>query len=78
MQKDTANKTQLEPSQTYMMEFFSENSWKLLALNYFHKKVQSQIFDRVLNTPLSYYDSIFYYHTDDNTAIPSSEIQVKY
>ena len=32
----------------------------------------------VLNTPLSYYDSICYYNTDDNTALPSSEIQVKY
>ena len=28
--------------------------------------------------PLNYYDSIFYYNTDDNTALPRSEIQVKY
>ena len=31
-----------------------------------------------LNTPLSYYDSICYYNTDDNTALSSSETQVKY
>ena len=61
-----------------MIEFFCENSSNLLALNYFHKKVPSQIFDRVLNTPLSYYDSICYYNTDGNTALPSSEIKVKY
>ena len=30
----------------------------------------------VLNTPLRYCDSICYYNTDDNTALPGSEIQV--
>ena len=37
----------------YMMQFLCENSYGLLALNYFHKKVPSQIFGMVLNTPLS-------------------------
>ena len=36
------------------------------------------MFDMVLNTPLSYYDSISYYNTDDNIAFPNSETQVKY
>ena len=36
------------------------------------------MFDMVLNTPLSYYDGICYYNTDDNTAFPCSETQVKY
>ena len=31
----------------------------------------------ILNTPLSYQEDIYYYNTDDNTAIPCSEIQVK-
>ena len=77
-EKDTTNETQLEPSETYMVEFFWENSQQLLAINYFHKNVSSQIFGRVLNMPLSYYDSIFYYNTDDNTALPSSEFQINY
>ena len=36
------------------------------------------MFGMVLNTALSYYDSICYYNTDGNTALPSSETQVKY
>ena len=36
------------------------------------------MFGMVLNAPLSYYDSISYYNTDDNTGLPSSETQVKY
>ena len=36
------------------------------TVNYFLKKVLSKIFDMVLNMPLSYYDSICYYNTDDN------------
>ena len=36
------------------------------------------MFGMVLNTPLSYYDSITYYTTDDNTAFLNSETQVKY
>ena len=40
--------------------------------------VPSQIFDRILNTPLSYYDSICYYNIVGSTALSSSEIQVKY
>ena len=32
----------------------------------------------VVNTPLSYYDSICLYNTDDNTTLPSSEIKIKY
>ena len=59
-----------------MIEFFLRK--QLLALNYFHKKVPSQIFDRVLNTPLSYYDNIFYYNANGNTTLPSSEIQVNW
>lgn len=34
-----------------MMEVFCENSWKN-AVDYFHKKPLSKMYDRVLNTPL--------------------------
>ena len=71
-EKETANKAWLEPLQTYMMEFFAKTV-KLLALNYFVKKVLSEIFGMVVNTTLSNYDSIVYYNTDDNAALPSSE-----
>ena len=37
----------LEPSQTSTMELFCENSWRLLAVNYFQKKAPSQMFDWV-------------------------------
>ena len=55
-----------------MMEFFAKTV-KLLALNYFVKKILSEIFGMVVNTTLSNYDSIVYYNTDDNAALPSSE-----
>ena len=32
----------------------------------------------VLNIPLSYYDSLCYYNTDDNISLSCSEMQVKY
>ena len=32
----------------------------------------------VLNAPLNYYGSNCYYNTDENTALPISEIQRKY
>ena len=32
------------------------------------------MFAVVVNTPLSYDDSICYYNADENTALPSSEI----
>ena len=35
------------------------------------------MFGMVLNTPLSYYDSISYYNIDANTAFPKSTTQVK-
>ena len=34
------------------MELFSENSSRLKSINYFGKKIPSQMFDWVLNTPL--------------------------
>ena len=34
------------------------------------------MFGMVLNMPLSYYDSVCYHNTDDNTAFPNSETQV--
>ena len=71
-ERDTANEASIEPSQTYIMECFCKNSEKLLAVNYFHKKVPPWIFDRVLNATVSYYDGISYNHTK------RSEIQVKY
>ena len=37
----------LEPSRTSMMEFSA-----VVAVNYSHKKIPSQMFDWVLNTPL--------------------------
>ena len=36
------------------------------------------MFGMVLNTPLSDYDSLCYYNTDNNMSLHSSEIQVKY
>ena len=54
------------------MEFSLRKQCKLLAVNYFLKKVQSQMFGIVLNTPLSYYDSLCYYNADDNTSLPIS------
>ena len=71
-QKETANEAWLDSSQAYMMEVISKTV-KLLALNYFLKKVLSQISGIVLNTSLSYYDSICCYSTDNNSALPSSE-----
>ena len=57
-----------------MMKFFAKTV-KLLALNYFLKNVLSYIFGMVLNTTLSYYNSISYCNTDDNTALPSPEFK---
>ena len=34
----------LEPSQTYMMELFCENSWRLVAINYICKKAPWYIY----------------------------------
>ena len=42
----------LEPSRTSTVEVLCENSERILAVNYFHKKAAPQIFDWVLNTPL--------------------------
>ena len=42
----------LEPIRTFTTEFFSENSWKLLAVILFFKKVSWQMFDWILNEPL--------------------------
>ena len=36
------------------------------------------MFGMVLSNPLSYYDSICYYNTDENTALPNSETKEKY
>ena len=43
------------------MELFCDNSERLLAVNYFPKKVLSQMFDMVLNThgPNNIYDGAF-------------------
>ena len=54
------------------MKFFAKTV-KLLALKYFLKKFYH--FGMVLNMPLNYYDSIYYYNTDDNTALPNSEVK---
>ena len=43
--------TNVGPWKISMMELFCENSQRLLAVNYFHKKDPSLIFDRVLNMP---------------------------
>ena len=104
-----------------MIEFFLRKQLKASSFNYFHKKVSSQIFDRVIcyytevavqrcsvkkmfleisqnlqeNTwarvsfliKLQASFSFFHrtpqvaasnYNEDDNTALPSSEIKVKY
>ena len=39
-EKEAANEAWVEPSQTYMMEFFAKTV-KLLALNYFLKNILS-------------------------------------
>ena len=43
----------LELSQISTMELFRKNSLRLLVVNYFRKKAPSQVFDWVLNTPLT-------------------------
>ena len=43
--------TNVGPWKISMMELFCENSQRFLAVNYFHKKDPSYIFDRVLNMP---------------------------
>ena len=43
----------LEPSRTSTMELFCKNSERFVAINYFRKNIPSQMFDRVLNTPLA-------------------------
>ena len=48
--------TYLEPSRTSTMEVFCENSWKLLAVNYFHKKAPPLMFGKVRQTPLDICD----------------------
>ena len=60
-----------------MMEILLRKQLKLLALHYFLKLVPSKMFGTVLNTPLSYYDSICNYNTNDNTALLNSKTQVK-
>ena len=71
--KETAIEAWLDPAETYIMDFFAKTV-KLLALGSFLKKVLSYILGMVLNTPLNYFNSIYYYNTDgDNTALHSSE-----
>ena len=45
----------LEPSRTFTMELFCGNNSRLKASNYFHKKAPSQMFNWILQTPLSSY-----------------------
>ena len=59
--KDTANEAQLESSETYMMEFFCENSQLSLALNDFHKNFHHG--SKYASEPQTYMN---YYNTDDN------------
>ena len=44
----------LEPNQTSTMDLFRKNSSLVKAVNYFHKKSTSEIFDLVLNMPLMF------------------------
>ena len=44
--------TYLWPCQTYVIEFFCKNNERLKAVNYFRHNTLSQIFRRVLDTPL--------------------------
>ena len=53
---------------------FDKNSQRRVVLNYFHKKRPSQIFEIILNTPLSYEDSICYYNTEDKRAHSRAKI----
>ena len=46
----SVKKSFLKNSANFTMELFCENSEPLLAVNYFRKKVSSQMFDWVLNT----------------------------
>ena len=43
----------LEPSRASLMKFISENSERVLALNYFCKKTLSKMFGKVLGAPLA-------------------------
>ena len=45
--------THLEPSRRSTMENFCKNNQRLKVANNFHKSASSQMFGRVLNTPLS-------------------------
>ena len=49
-----------------MIKFFSENSERLLSVNYFYKITPWQMFDRVLNAPI-----------DEVRALPSDNIITK-
>ena len=44
--------TYLEPTRTFPMEFFCENSKRLKTVNYFRKKAPSQMFDWAPNTTM--------------------------
>ena len=44
----------LEPIRTSMIDGFCKNSERILAVNYFCKNIQSQMFNWVLNTPLDF------------------------
>ena len=51
--RGTTLEAYLEPSRRSTMEYFCKNNQRVKAANNFRKNTSSQMFNRVLNTPLS-------------------------
>ena len=51
--RGTTLEAYLEPSHRFTMEHFCKNNQRVKAVNNFRKNASSQMFDRVLSTPLS-------------------------
>ena len=66
--KHIVRETCLEFPQGYMMELFFSEELIILSLMLFSQKKNFIMFGIVLNTPLSYRESIWYYSTDDTRA----------
>ena len=49
----------LELCQTFVIELYSKNSQRLLAVNYFRLKALSNMFEWALNTPFIYGKKLF-------------------
>ena len=69
----------LEPSPTSMMELFCKNSQQLLVVNSYCKKSPSWIFDKVLNTPLSFMLTVWeksFFPNSNLTTLTKAQINI--